>query len=350
MTTEFHKFQELIISSSDSILTAIGIMNNTGQKFVMVADEHYLVGVLTDGDLRKFLESSNELTLPVKRVMNENPITVDYIDRNEITDLMMDNYGIDAIPLVEKNRKIAGLVIRTKKSSNCIFVIMAGGQGTRLLPHTQNLPKPLVRIAGKPIIDFILDKAAKEGIHRVCISLNHLGSLIESHCGLGTRWGLQISYITEDVPLGTCGALSMLDNSEEMPVLVTNSDVIFPESYQSMLNFHLDQGADVTIAGVSRTDISKYGELEFEGNRVIRVREKPTRTFQILGGVYCFNPQVLKHLKYGAPIDMPDFINHLIANGLRVMLWSLSSEWWDIGQEADMLDAERWIQRNNYGA
>jgi len=350
MISEYLDFGDLIISSADSIQKAIVTMNGSGQKIVLVVASERLVGVLTDGDLRKFLENSTDLSLPVSRIMNPNPLTLNVAEAKENADLVMKKKGIDAIPIVDVQNKILGLLVKSRNSLECIFVVMAGGRGKRLLPHTRHVPKPLVPIAGKPIIDFILEKASREGILRVVISINHLGELIRDHCGSGVRWGLDIDYITESTPLGTCGALSMLDNPNELPVVLTNSDVIFPESYASILDFHLTQKADLTIVGVPRTDIGKYGELVLENGRVTQVKEKPTRTYQILGGVYCFSPKVLKLLKRGVPIDMPEFINNIISGDFRVNLWTVTPDWWDIGQEADLLNAERWIRENNYGA
>ncbi len=350
MIQEYSEFLKLTLSPSDPIREAIFIMNKFGQKIVLITDKSQLVGVLTDGDLRKFLETSVELNSPVSKIMNQNPVTCHVAEGKDKADLLMRKHGIDAIPIIEKNQRIVGLFTRARTTLNCLFVIMAGGRGKRLLPYTQTLPKPLVPIAGKPIIDFILEKAATEGMSRVIVSVNHLAALIRSHCSSGIKWGLDIDYITEDQPLGTCGALSLLDNPREWPVMVTNSDVVFPESYASMLEFHFAQGADVTIAGVPRTEIGKYGELELAGNEVIGIKEKPVRDYQILGGVYCFNPKILKLLTSGSHMDMPEFLNNLILGGFKVKVWTVSSEWWDIGQEADLLSAERWIRENNYGA
>jgi dTDP-glucose pyrophosphorylase len=350
MITPYPGFLNLIISPTDSIQKAISTMNKYGKRIVLIADEYTLVGVITDGDLRKFLEFSIELESPVASIMNQDPVTVSSSDSMELVYSLMRRYAVEAIPIVEEGQTIVGLLTNSPNTGRCLLVIMAGGRGKRLLPYTESLPKPLVPIAGKPIIDFILEKAAKEGMLQVLVSINHMGDLIREHCGSGLKWGLEISYISEERPLGTCGSLSLLDNSEDLPVIVTNSDVIFPESFSSMLDFHLVHGADVTVAGVPRLDIGKYGELVIDGAELKGVKEKPTHSYQILGGVYCFSPKALLRLQRGVRLDMPEFLNQGISDGLNVKLWTISSDWWDIGQEADLLSAERWIRENNYGA
>jgi dTDP-glucose pyrophosphorylase len=350
MITPYPGFLNLIISPKDSIKTAIGIMNQYGKRIVLIVDKNKLVGVITDGDLRRFLESSVNLESPVASIMNENPITVKSSDVTDLTYSLMRRHAVEAVPIVEENQIIVGLLTNSPNTSRCLFVIMAGGRGKRLLPYTESLPKSLVPIAGKPIIDFILEKASREGMFEVLVSINHMGNQIREHCASGSKWGLEISYISEERPLGTCGSLSLLENSKGLPVMVTNSDVIFPESFSSMLDFHLAHEADITIAGVPRVDVGKYGELVLNGMEVKEVREKPTHSYQILGGVYCFSPKALMRLQIGVPMDMPEFLNVSISDGLNVKLWTVSSNWWDIGQEADLLSAERWIRENNYGA
>ena len=348
MISKLENFANLIISESDSIRTAIRIMNEFGQKIVLICDQEKLVGVLTDGDLRKYLQNDSDLTIEVSRIMNAHPVTMRADSDFGDAEVLMKKHEVDAIPVLLDDMKIVGLVTKLGRSLKCHFVIMAGGKGKRLMPYTQNVPKPLVRVAGKPIIEFILEKAAREGIHWVSISVNHLGDLIRSHCGSGGNWGLSIDYISESKPLGTCGSLAELNNPSEFPVIVTNSDVIFPNDYSSLLDFHISEGADVTIAAVTRSEVGKYGELEIKGDSVLDIKEKPTRTYKILGGVYCFSPKIISLLMPGAPMDMPVFLNRLISEGFKIKIWDVSPDWWDIGQEADLLDAERWMRKHNY--
>jgi NDP-sugar pyrophosphorylase family protein len=227
-------------------------------------------------------------------------------------------------------------------------VILAGGLGTRLQPYTTVLPKPLMPIGDRPILDIVIRQLARAGFERVTIATGYLAELIEAFFGDGSRYGLPIDYFREDQPLGTVGALSLIDGLDD-DFLVMNGDVLTDLDYRAVLDFHVAGGQAATIATHTREVKISLGVMEFESEedrtQVTGYVEKPTLSYEASMGVYCFAPRARDHIPTGQRLDFPDLILKLIAAGETVRGLRSRDYWLDIGRPDDYQEAQDAFER-----
>ena len=218
-------------------------------------------------------------------------------------------------------------------------VVLAGGLGTRLRPYTTVLPKPLMPIGDRPILDIVIRQLKAGGFDHVTISTGYLAELIEAFFGDGSKYGVKIDYYREDEPLGTVGALAMIDGLDEDDFLVMNGDVLTDLDYAALLERHNAGDAAATIATRERDIQISLGVLRFEdpedGTRLTGYDEKPKMKYEASMGIYCFAPHVLKHIDRGKRLDFPDLVLKLIAAGEPVRAWRSDAYWLDIGRHDD---------------
>jgi NDP-sugar pyrophosphorylase family protein len=216
---------------------------------------------------------------------------------------------------------------------------MAGGEGARLRPYTAVLPKPLMPIGDRPVLDIVIRQLRAAGFGRVTIATGYLAELIEAFFRDGSSYGLPIDYFREREPLGTVGALALLGGLEDESFLVMNGDVVTDMDYAAMLEHHVASGAAVTVAATLRHVNISLGVMEFDDasapERVTGYVEKPTISYEVSMGVYCFDPRVLDHIERGARLDFPDLILRLLAAGERVEAWRPEAYWLDLGRHDD---------------
>ncbi len=222
-------------------------------------------------------------------------------------------------------------------------VILAGGLGTRLRPYTTVLPKPLMPVGDRPILDIVLRQLANAGFNHVTIATGYLAELIEAFFGDGSRHGVTIDYFREEEPLGTVGALSLIDGLDE-DFLVMNGDVLTDLKYEDLLHWHTDGGHAASIATHERTVRIELGVMRFsdadEPARVTDYIEKPAMSYEVSMGVYCFAPRVRDHIPAGGKLDFPDLVLRLIAAGESVRAWRSDARWLDIGRPDDYEQAQ----------
>jgi dTDP-glucose pyrophosphorylase len=344
------EWKKSLLSPSASIEDAIKCLINSSLRIVLVADENLtLLGSITDGDIRRGLLRGLNLSSPASGVMNRDPIVVEPETlREDVIRIMLDN-RLHQIPIVTENRAIRGLHIWDEfqsppKRSN-VVVIMAGGKGTRLLPLTENTPKPMLRIAGKPILEHIINRAKSEGFSNFMLAIHHLGEVIENHFGDGRAIGVNISYLREESPLGTAGALSLISQKLDDPFIVVNGDVIADIHYEDMLNFHLENQAAATLAVQVYESQIPYGVVATKGISIAGFEEKPIQRFLINAGVYILEPTCLEFLEEGKITDMTDLFDTLSQNGLSTIAFMIHERWTDIGRHEEFIRARREIEQ-----
>jgi NDP-sugar pyrophosphorylase family protein len=217
-------------------------------------------------------------------------------------------------------------------------IIMAGGEGTRLRPYTAVLPKPLMPIGDRPVLDIVIRQLGSAGFEHVTIATGYLAELIEAFFRAGEAYGLHIDYFREHEPLGTVGALALLDGLDA-PFLVMNGDVVTDMDYTAMVEHHVASGAIVTVASTQRHVNISLGVMRFENpehpERLTDYVEKPTLSYEVSMGVYCFHPRVLEYIAAGAKLDFPDLILRLLDAGERVEAWRPEAYWLDLGRHDD---------------
>jgi dTDP-glucose pyrophosphorylase len=324
---------------------------NHGGTVFCVDEDRTLRGTLTDGDVRRFLIRGGALSSSVQDAMNTKFLSCLETDSAAAAQTVISKNKITALPIVAKGGKLIGYYTSREESgqrkeelsTSVVPVIMAGGKGTRLLPLTTNCPKPLLKIGGKPILQIILEQIAAAGFSKAVITVGYLANMIVDYFGAGDDFGLELSYLHEDEPLGTAGVLSRLDRQPGLSYLVINGDVLSSLNLQSLIRFHIDSHADLTVASrIIETSIP-YGVLLDSDGLVTAIREKPTVAHKISAGVYVINSQLVELIPPVGEYNMPDLIQACLESRRRVLNFPIHEQWIDIGLPHTLLQAnEQW--------
>lgn len=333
-------WNDVIVSPETPLGSAIAKIDASALQAALILNtDGTLAGILTDGDIRRAILRGQDLQTPVSEAMNCTPtVALASTPRDEILSLMRLKV-FHHLPLVDDAGQVVGLstldeLIGTNDRPNWV-VLMAGGLGTRLQPLTDECPKPLLMVGGRPILEIILESFAEQGFKRIFLSVNHKAEMIRNHFGTGERWGVQVEYLHESIPLGTAGALSLLPERPTAPVVVMNGDILTRTNFDNLLRFHVAQGAVATMA-VREYDFQvPYGVVRLNGAQIEAIEEKPVQKFFVNAGIYALSPEVLDHLPTKTMLDMPTLFEHLIVAGKTTAAYPLCEYWLDIGQIPD---------------
>ena len=344
MNSSEQVWRQALLPPSATVGQAIRNLNEVAIKIAMVVNkEGVLQGTISDGDIRRGLLKGLDLNSPIASVVRHNAFVVrpDMV-RDMVMQLMQAN-KIQQIPVVDDQHRVVGLhlwdEITTPPTRSNLMVIMAGGMGTRLRPHTENCPKPLLPVAGKPMLEHIIDRAKLEGFNHFVLAIHYLGHMIESHFGNGEGLGVQIDYLREQSPLGTAGALGLLNPIPSLPFVVTNGDVITDIRYGELLDFHARHAAAATMAVRLHEWQHPFGVVQTEGVEIVGFEEKPIARSHINAGVYALDPAALELLSVDAQCDMPALFESLKAQGKRTVAYPMHEPWLDVGRPIDLKQA-----------
>lgn len=329
-----------------SLAEAIENLNETAIKIVLCVDpEGRLIGTATDGDVRRGLLKGLTTETKLMEVVNKSPLVLPESAGKQIALEIMRANNVLQIPIVDENFCIVGLHVWSEVGSsechNHAMVIMAGGKGARLRPLTEDCPKPMLPIAGKPMLQHIIERAAALGFQSFILSLNYLGQMIRDHFGDGSDFGVQISYIQEDKPLGTAGALSLLAPRPGSAFVVTNGDVLTDIDYRQLIEFHRSHTAVGVMAVRQYEWVNPYGVVEMQGVDITGFTEKPTVHTHINAGVYALSPAALDCLEAGMHCDMPTLFDRIRASGMRTVAYPMHEPWLDVGRPDDLVMANK---------
>lgn len=333
-----------LLTCTATLREAIRNLERTALRIILVVDDDgRLLGTLSDGDIRRGLLEGVSLDTTVDVVFHRTPLVVTSQLEMDAVRKLMGTYKVQQIPILDKERRVIGLYVwdelQAPTQRKNLMVIMAGGKGTRLRPYTENCPKPLLPVAGKPLLEHILERSKLAGFHDVVISIHYLGEMIERHFGDGSSWGVKIRYLREHLPLGTAGALSLLHPAPSEPFVVTNGDLLTDIDYGELLDFHVRHNAVATMAVRLYEWQHPYGVVHTEGINIIGFEEKPIARTYINAGVYVFSPQVLEYLVIER-CDMPMVFERLQSKGIRTVAYPMHEPWLDVGRPADLMKAE----------
>jgi dTDP-glucose pyrophosphorylase len=342
-------WETALLHAESTIQDAIRNLDQSAMQIIMVTDaQGRLVGTITDGDIRRGLLRGLTLSSDIDSLINHNAVVVPPAMSRELVTQLMHTNKIFQLPIVDENRRIVGLHLRdeilTPQGKDNLFVIMAGGKGVRLLPHTENCPKPMLPVAGKPMLEHIIEKASFEGFQNIIISVHYLGHMIEDYFQEGNKWGVRITYLRESAPLGTGGALSLIPKIPELPFLVTNGDVMTDIRYSELLEFHLRHQAAATMAVRQYEWQHPFGVVKTQGVDILGFEEKPMHRSHVNAGIYALNPEALNVMVKGEHCDMPGVFMRLSGKGKRVIVYPMHEPWIDVGREEDLLKANREAQ------
>jgi dTDP-glucose pyrophosphorylase len=330
-----------------SILEAIRAIDGGGMQIAVVIDgEGLLKGVVTDGDVRRGLLRGLTPDAPLSEIINRKPMVIRPADSLEFSLRAARQQGLRQLPLVDNAGRFIGLKLSDQTPAsilpNCAL-LMAGGLGVRLRPLTNTLPKPLIELAGKPILEIMLEKLVGQGLGKFFVSVNYKAEMIANHFGNGQKWGVDIRYLHETQRMGTAGALSLLSERPELPMLVMNGDILTSVNIAHMLDYHADLKAALTVGVFVHEQQIPYGVVEMNGNFISEIREKPIARNFISAGVYIISPHVLDLVEENSKLDMPELIATLIKREMRVAAFPIREYWIDIGHHDDLLRAQREI-------
>lgn len=333
-------WQNILVQPDTPILSVVKIIDKSALQIALVVDaDRKLIGTVTDGDIRRALLSAIDLQTPVSKIMNTHP-TVAYADEERMNiKAMMKRQHVNHIPLVNEKRQVIGLEIASQmldiEKRDNLVVLMAGGRGERLKPLTENCPKPLLKVGGKPILETILNNFIEYGFYNFCISVHYRSEMVEDYFGDGSKWGINIRYIKEKKRLGTAGALGLLDENPEKPLIVMNGDLLTKVNFECLLNFHNSTYAAATMCLREYTFQIPFGVAVTEEHRLIRITEKPVEKFFVSAGIYVINPEVLRYIPKNSPMDMPNLFQGLVNDNREVAAFPIREYWLDIGRMGD---------------
>lgn len=333
-------WESVLISPSTTIIDAIKIIDTSAMQIALVVDDQKrLLGTVTDGDIRRGILKGIKLEQQVTSVMKEDPLTVGPEQNRDAILKIMKEKAIKQVPVIDGNGYVIKLelideLLKETTLDNWV-VLMAGGLGTRLQPLTEDCPKPMVQVGGKPVLETILVNFIDQGFNKFFIAVNHFASQIQKYFGDGSYWGAEIEYLTEDKKMGTAGALSMLPEKPAKPVLVMNGDLLTKVNFEQLLDFHSQHEADATMCVREYSFQIPYGVIKIEENCIKEIDEKPVQQFFVNAGIYVLEPEALELIPEQQYFDMTTLFEQLIANNMKSAVFPIREYWIDIGYHGD---------------
>jgi dTDP-glucose pyrophosphorylase len=339
------QWNKILVTPIDSIKQTMKVIDEGRVKIAFVVDsEKRIVGAVTDGDIRRGLLKGIDVMSPVEGIMNKSPIVVKKGASAKIIKELFNRHHIQQIPIVNDTNEFVGLEllndIKTPSAEKKnVVVIMAGGLGSRLMPLTNTIPKPMIPVGDRPILETILTRFVEEGFRNFFFSVNYKKEMIEDYFKDGSAWNANIQYLREHEKTGTAGSLNLLPERPDLPFFVMNGDVLTKVRFEQILEFHLSQRATATMA-VREYDFQvPYGVVDVDQTTITRIDEKPVHKFFVNAGIYCLNPEVLDAIPRSGVSDMPTIFGNLRKSDHKCTAFPVCEYWLDIGQRDDLARA-----------
>ncbi|MGL4731448.1 MAG: nucleotidyltransferase family protein [Clostridium sp.] len=333
--------EKLSINYKESIYEALKSIDEAAKGIVYVVDNNgKLVGTITDGDIRRALIKGKTLDADVQSIMNNNPVSAlsnsSYEERKQI----MIQKAIRELPIVDENNILINTVSLSElilpRGKENLVIIMAGGLGTRLKELTKEIPKPMLNLGNKPIMEHIIENFKMYGFNKFLISVNYKYEIIENYFESGYSHGCRINYLKEDKRLGTAGAISLAKDYIKDDFFVVNGDVYSTANFSKIFDYHKKNDNDITVVSVKKTMNIAYGVIESNADDSIKeIKEKPSYDFIISGGMYCLSPKVLKYIPKDEYFEITELIDICIKNNMNVRHYLIEDYWMDIGRIED---------------
>jgi len=335
-----YQISEIKITPEVTIREALRIIDAGAMRIAIVVDEEgKLIGTLTDGDIRRGLLRGMNLDDSIRNIYNNQPITVKISDPKEKIIELAIARRVYQIPVVDDEGRVIRLaeidhLIKQEKHPNTV-VLMAGGLGSRLRPLTNHTPKPMLPIGGKPILETVINRFRKQGFSKFVIALNYKGDIIRKYFGNGLTMGVDISYLEENRQLGTAGALGLLNRAPNESFFVMNADILTLVNFESLMDFHIRNGADATMCIREYGMEVPYGVVRLNKDTIVSIEEKPIQQFYVNAGIYVLTPETLNLIPKGLPLDMTGLFEQAVEKGMNTLSFPIREFWMDIGKPED---------------
>lgn len=327
-----------LLPAGDTIGRAQALLQRARHDVVVVVDdEGRVIGTVTDSTIRRAAIEGQSFGAPVATVMSPDPVIVrPETDEAEVASLWR-SHRLRSLPVVEEGRLVGirSLEGFPDSTSEPVALVMAGGRGQRLRPFTDKVPKPLLKVGSMSIVERLIRGVAEAGVRTVFLAVNYMAEVFEQRLGSGGRLGVHIHYVREAEPMGTAGALSLLPPGEWGPILVANGDIVTTVDFARMFDFHWHHGGALTVSGVEHRSPIPYGVLHTAGPYLLRIEEKPERRDLCSAGLYVLDGAVRALLPAKIPLDMPELVAAILAEGLPVHVFPVLERWFDIGGPAE---------------
>ena len=327
-----------LLENDRTIQKAAELLTANSLRIVLVVDkENRLLGTITDGDIRRALMAGSAMSSLATSVMQKNPIAVNQGDSGRKALQIMREKDLLHLPVLDAKGVVVGLeTVRDllfKEQRPNPVLLMAGGFGKRLYPLTREVPKPLLPVGEKPILQTILEQLAEGGFSQFFLAVHYRSEQVRAHFGDGSKWGVRIEYLEERQPLGTAGALSLLDQTMiDAPLLMMNGDLLTRLDFGQLVDYHSEHGGLATMC-VREYDFQiPYGVVHGDGDQVTDIIEKPVQKFFVNAGIYILEPELLGQCRPDEAIDMPDLLRQVVNDGRKVSMFPIHEYWLDIGR------------------
>ena len=337
-------WRKAVVGTQATVGEAIAAIESGSIQIALVLDDqNRLLGAVTDGDVRRGLLRGVPLTGLATDVMNRAPVSAPAtLSRDERLHLMRSK-SIKQLPLLDQDGQLVLVetldeLLESRQYPNPVL-IMAGGLGERLGALTRDVPKPMLNVGGRPLLETIVRNVVQQGFGDIYISVNYKADMIRDHFGDGGAFGAGIRYIQETERLGTAGALGLFATPPELPVVVTNGDILTTINYGALLDFHNGTSAEATMAVREHKVHVPYGVVSTSDGFLQTIREKPTESWFVSAGIYVIGPSVFRRVERGAAVDMPAVLERVIADKGRVAVYPIREYWLDIGRMEDFEQA-----------
>lgn len=338
-------WKKVVITPTVSIKDALKVIDKEALRVALVVDDNKLVGMVTDGDVRRGILKGVELTDTVNKIMNDTPLSANVNIVTEELRKIMQQRQILSLPLVDDEGCLVGLktlydTLTVKKRENPVF-IMAGGFGTRLKPLTDNCPKPMLKVGDKPMLETLINNFKNHGFYKFYISTHYLPEVIMDYFGTGEKFDVEITYVHEETPLGTGGALSLLpDTLPNEPLIMINGDILTNVDFSKLLDFHVKQASDATMCVRDYEIKIPFGVIEGEGHEITAMVEKPTYRYFVNAGIYIISNDIINSLPKNERLDMPTLFEIKQQQGFKTLKFPIHEYWLDVGRHADFNKAQ----------
>lgn len=340
------RLHDVMIHGDSSLREALQRIDAGGIQLAIVVDaDDKLVGTVSDGDIRRGLLRGLTLESRVRECTNEKPMSVPAgTDDAEILRILRRSH-LHQMPVIDAAGRVVDLkvlddLIDVPDRPNLV-VMMVGGLGERLGSLTRDVPKPMLPVGGRPLLETIIGTLCDQGFRRIRLAVNFRGDVIERHFGDGSRFNCEIEYLRETKRMGTAGALSLLPQVPEHPVLVSNGDLLLRLDYRSLIDHHVASGVEATMAVRDYEYQVPYGVVRTAGDDIVALEEKPLQRCLISGGLYVLSPSAVRRVPPDTFYDMPTLFSNVIQGGGRASVFRIDGYWLDIGRFADYEQAQR---------